>query len=67
MKGKVLILAFCPLIQKDCLKKGCSWWAPGAEKCGVVYTSMLVENLHDLGVTAHKEFVPPPDEEPVIE
>jgi hypothetical protein len=49
--------AKCPLIKDNCMKEGCLWYAEGAKKCAVVAVGMLVNTMHDMGVTAYKKCI----------
>lgn len=56
-------MALCPLINKECVKEECEWWAGGIQKCTVVALCMLLERVHDMGATAYSEYLVPPEEE----
>ncbi len=55
-------MAVCPLIQKECLKEGCEWWAGGINKCTIIALTVLLERVHDMSATAYQEYFFPPQE-----
>lgn len=55
-------MAMCPLLQKECIKEECEWFAAGVNKCSVVALGMLLERVHDMSATAYQEYFFPPEE-----
>ncbi|MBI3928960.1 MAG: hypothetical protein HY319_25685 [Armatimonadetes bacterium] len=56
-------MALCPLLQKECLRNECQWWAGGIQTCTVVALGMMLERVHDMGANAYNQWLTPPEVE----
>lgn len=50
-------MAICPLIQKECIKNECAWFAGKINQCAIIALGLLTEEIHDMGVFAYDKYV----------